>query len=132
MKKNLFALSFLAVALTWVGCNGGSSAVPKNATPSEAAVAIWKLVQDGSYMEAVKLSERCRNISEEEMEQLAALAEAVFASVGGVKDVEVLDETLSEDGQSATVILQLTYGNGDTEIQKEKMVMTEDGWRPAQ
>ena len=47
------------------------------------------------------------------------------------KDVEVLEETVSEDGQSAVVKLKLTYGNGKTDTQKEKLVMTENGWRPA-
>lgn len=131
MKKVLFVMAVLAVTLGIVSCKGGSAKMGKNATPTEAAVAMWKLVQDGNYVEALKLNEGAADATDEELEQMAKFAEALYASVGGVKEVEPVEETLSEDGQKATVKLKLTYGNGDTEMQKERLVMTEDGWRPA-
>ena len=90
---------------------------------------MWKLVQDGDYEAALKQSAEQKDATPEEIEQLAKFAEALYAAVGGVKEVEVLSEKISEDGQTATVELMLTYGNGKTEKQKEKMVMTEEGWR---
>lgn len=130
MKKILVVLSVLAISLGVSSCGGGGTAsLNKNASPSEVAVAMWKLVQDGDYEAALKQSAEQKDATPEEIEQLAKFAEALYAAVGGVKEVEVLSEKISEDGQTATVELMLTYGNGKTEKQKEKMVMTEEGWR---
>lgn len=131
MKKILYTLSILAIALGMASCSGGSGDISKNATPSEAAISMWKLVQDGDYAAAIRLSEEYQNATDDDIEQMASIIEALYSKVGGLKDVEVLEETVSEDGQSAVVKLKLTYGNGKTDTQKEKLVMTENGWRPA-
>jgi hypothetical protein len=49
---------------------------------------------------------------------------------GGISDVEVLEEIISEDGDMAKVKLLVTYGFGHTEEESVKLVLTDEGeWK---
>ena len=47
---------------------------------------------------------------------------------GGVTDIEVLSEEISEDGNSAVVKMKITYGNGESEEDETKLVLVDGKW----
>ncbi|KWW31329.1 MAG: Uncharacterized protein AUK63_602 [bacterium P3] len=129
--KNIFSILLTAIfAVSLVGCSGGSAKVGKNATPSEVTTSMWKLIQNGDYAKAVAMTAQGQSLSEEEQMQLAQFAEALYSSVGGVKAVEILEEKIADDGKSATVKMKLTYGDGSSKNNDQKLIMTENGWCP--
>ncbi len=47
----------------------------------------------------------------------------------GLKDVQVLEETISEDGKSATLKVKFIYGDGSEEESTQEMVKQNDQWK---
>lgn len=130
--KKMFTLFAALAALFMISCGGAS-------TPSDAAKEVYDLMMEGKYEEASKcfyFGEK----SEEEQAQgqamiLSLLKEKAVPMIekkGGLKDVVVLGETITEDGKSAKVEVKLVYGNGKEENNKVDMVLDANGdWRPA-
>jgi hypothetical protein len=48
---------------------------------------------------------------------------------GGVREFAILSETISEDGQTAVVETESTYGNGRKETGEFNLVREDDGWK---
>ena len=125
--KRLFALLFVAL---FAFASGGSS------TPGDVAVELYNLVDAGNYEKAADLIAYEGETSEAIAEQKAMItslfkekAGPQLESKGGVKSVEVLGETLSEDGKQADVELKIVYGNDTEETEKVSLVLTDDGWK---
>ena len=125
--KRLFALLF--VALFAFACGGSS-------TPGDVAVELYNLVDAGNYEKAADLIAYEGETSEAIAEQKAMItslfkekAGPQLEANGGVKSVEVLGETLSEDGKQADVELKIVYGNDTEETEKVSLVLTDDGWK---
>lgn len=62
----------------------------------------------------------------------AAMAEKAKAGLeekGGLKNVEIVSETIDEDGETAKVVLKLTYGNGNDDENTYKMVKQDGKWK---
>ena len=51
-----------------------------------------------------------------------------YEKKGGIKDIEILSETISEDGNTAVVKTKTTFGNGETEEGDQKMVKKDGKW----
>lgn len=74
--------------------------------------------------------------SEKEIEagkaMLAAMldkAKKKIEAKGGIKDIEVVSETIDEDGKTAKVVLKTTYGDGSTEEKTNRMVLEKGTWK---
>lgn len=119
-------------ALFLISCGGGAS------TPSDAAAKVYDLMIDGDFEAASK----CFYFGNENPEQ-EAQAQAMIASMltekaapqieakGGLKSVDVLGETIAEDGKSANVEVKMLYGDGTEQTSNVDMVLDADGdWRP--
>ena len=48
---------------------------------------------------------------------------------GGISAYKVVEETVSEDGQKATVKVEITYGNGETEVEEYNMELVDGVWK---
>ena len=46
----------------------------------------------------------------------------------GLKSIEIISEEISEDGNSATVKIKQTYGNGETQDGTQSMVKRDGKW----
>lgn len=130
MKKALSILALVA-AVFLVSCGG-------NPTPSEAAVKVYQMVKDGNYEGVAENifydSDNAQDIEEAKAMITSLLKEKagpMIESKGGVKDVEVVNETVAEDGQSATVELKITYGDGSEETEKANMKLDDGQWKLA-
>ncbi len=120
------------VACLMISCGGAS-------TPSDAVAEIYDLMIDGDYEAASKAFYFGEKSPEEEAQGQAMILSMLEQKVkptiekkGGLKDYEILGETIAEDGKKAKVEVKLIYGNGTEEKNKVDMVLDPKGnWRPA-
>ena len=126
MKKMIRLMAVAIVAMAMAAC--GSSNTPENATK-----AMLKSFQNGDYkalIEQVYFSKE--EVSQEDKDQLAALVQAKVApeikKKDGIKDFEVGEAEIAEDGQSAKVPYKIIYGNGSEEAKTQKLVLVDGKW----
>ncbi|MEZ5005375.1 MAG: DUF4878 domain-containing protein [Bacteroides graminisolvens] len=53
----------------------------------------------------------------------------ILLKKGGIKTIEILSETVSEDGNTAKVVLKQTYGNSDAEDSNFDLVKQDGTWK---
>lgn len=119
----LMAVAIVAMAM--VAC--GSSNTPENATK-----AMLKSFQNGDYKALIEQVHFSKEVSQEDKDQLAALVQAKVApeikKKDGIKNFEVGEAELAEDGQSAKVSYKIIYGNGSEEAKTQKLVLVDGKW----
>jgi predicted SnoaL-like aldol condensation-catalyzing enzyme len=129
VKSFLVITAFILLA---VSCGGGS-----NDSPAGIEKAMYSQLQKGNYEKAAELladnleSDKTPS-AEEKAEFVKAFAEKAKQSTearGGVKSFEIVKETISEDGESATVETRVIYGDGKEEIQTTKYVKKDGIWK---
>lgn len=130
MKK----ISTLIVAVA-AFCVALSSCSSKSSSPGEAAKLYAGYIADGQYDKFVGVIHLPDGTAADQKEQKEALKAMLnekvaesLAEKGGLKSVEVLSETISDDGQSAYVEMLYTYGNGDTEDNDMDLVLQDGRW----
>ena len=130
MKRKLSTIGLLllafAIVSVMVSCGGGKS------TPARATLAFTDNVEKGNIDAAISMLQGVKEATPEEIDKLrAGLSESSkeMKENGGIKDKEILKETLSEDGTTATVQMRVTYGDGSTDDSDTKLVKTDDGWK---
>ena len=129
IMKKLFTLFAVAVAMFMASCAGAP------ATPSDAAVEYYQYVANGDY-EAFADAIHFDTTDPEEIAEGKAMitsfykekAEPEIKSKGGIKSIEALNETISEDGNTANVELKIVYGDGSEKTEDAKMVKVEGKW----
>jgi predicted SnoaL-like aldol condensation-catalyzing enzyme len=131
MTKTKCFLVVVALTLLGVGCGGGSN------SPTEIEKAMYSQFQKGNYEKAVEvmvdnLESDEAPAAEERTEFIKSFTEKAKESIeaqGGIKDFEVVKETISEDGETATVEIKIIYGNGEEETQTSKYVKKDGVWK---
>jgi hypothetical protein len=115
MKKNgiLFALAFV-LTITAISCGSGSS----GSSPSDAVETLFKNIKAKDYDKAMSMFsfEEGEELSEADMQKIKALLMAEseeYEKKGGLKDIEIVNETVDSDGTSGEVDFKIIYGNGD-------------------
>ena len=138
MKKVSVILLFVAVAmcLSLTSCGGG---IAGGNTPSGIEMGMWKLVQKGNYNKAIdywfenSVDEGANGASKEQVKAMSAMfTEKMKQSMdekGGLKDIKIESEEISEDGMTAKVEVLLTYGDGTTEEQTSKYKKVDGKWK---
>ena len=125
MKKMIRLMAVAIVAMAMVAC--GSSNTPENATK-----AMLKSFQNGDYKALIEQVHFSKEVSQEDKDQLAALVQAKVApeikKKDGIKNFEVGEAELAEDGQSAKVSYKIIYGNGSEEAKTQKLVLVDGKW----
>lgn len=127
--KKFFSLLAVAVAMFMVSCAGAP------ATPSDAAVEYYQCVVNGDY-EAFANAVHFDTTDPEEIAEGKAMITSLYKEKaapqiekkGGVKSIEAVGETISEDGNTANVQLKVVYGDGSEKNEDVKMVKVEDKW----
>ncbi|MBN1766942.1 MAG: DUF4878 domain-containing protein [Prolixibacteraceae bacterium] len=122
MKKLFYLFSAITLVTLVI-----SACEPKANTPSAAAEKVAKAMQKGDYKTVVNQM----NFDEEEgvsskdvddqKEMFASLLEEKasesIAENGGIKSYEIIEETISEDGQTAEVKVKYTYHDNSVETE---------------
>ena len=129
IMKKLFSIFAVAVAMFMVSC----ASAP--ATPSDAAVECYQSVAKGDY-EAIANAIHYDTTDPEEIAEGKAMITSFYKekaapeieSKGGIKSVEALSETVSEDGNTANVQLKIVYGDGSEKTEDVKMVKVDEKW----
>ena len=128
MKKVIY-LSLVMIGLLFAACSSN--------TPGGMAKKYMEYVKDGEYEKFADGIAIKEGATKEEIESgktmIAALlkekAAKIFEKKGGIKEIEVVSETISDDGQSADVVLKSIYGDGSSEESNCKMLMQDGKWK---
>ncbi len=130
MKKVIYlSLSVLCMLLI-VACSSGS-------TPSAAAKKYVGYMQSGDYEKFVDGIAFPEEASAEELQQAKDMYVSMFKEKGdkelkekgGIKNVEIVSETIAEDGKTAVVEVKLIYGNGTEDTDEMDMVLDKGDWK---
>ncbi len=126
MKKFLVFFAAVFALSLFVGCGGSSS-------PGDKAVVIYEKLANGDVDFVYdNIAMQGKEPSEEEIAKLKGLlgmAKAETDSKDGIDSIEVISEEIEEDGNKATVRIQFTYGNGETD-EDDVIMLKEDGdWK---
>lgn len=131
MRKTI--LGFIAVVammlITW-SCGTAN-------TPTSVAEKALEYIQDKNYegyVDLIQIEEKeGQNIEEQKAQLTALISEKLgktFDKKQGIKSWEIVSEELSEDGNKATVKVNITFGDDSTEEQKLKTIKDTDGnWK---
>lgn len=128
MKKFMTHLLFMfIVAIGMISCTPS--------TPSGAMEKYLSSLKAGDYeafVDGVSFSETDPAKLEESREMLVSLIKEKgskdFEKKNGIQKFEILSETISEDGNSATVEYITYFGDGSDKKEKSKMVKVDGKW----
>lgn len=129
MKKFICLSAVFVMVIMMAACSGSGS------TPSAAFENYSSGIVKGDYdkfVEGIYLSkvepDKADAYRENLKEMLASKGKASFDKKGGLKEIVVLSEEVSEDGNSAVVKFKQVFGDGSEEENNQKMVKVDDKW----
>ncbi|MBR5898613.1 MAG: DUF4878 domain-containing protein [Muribaculaceae bacterium] len=129
MKKLFFALVCMFAAMVVTSCGG-------SATPADAAADCIELMKAQDF-EGIVESMYFGDITAEEQAQAKEMYVAMFnekgakqlEKLGGISSYALVSEEIAEDGQTAVVKYDITYGDGSVKNQKFNMVLVDGEWK---
>lgn len=119
-------LALVATTGLMVSCSGSGK------SPADVSKSFMLKLEKGDVDAAYNMLDGAEKATAEESQKLKEfLSEATkeISNKEGIKNIEVVSETISEDGKTAEVDILLTYGNGETDQSTTKLKNTEDGWK---
>lgn len=130
MKKVVYFLLATVVVLFIVNCGGTPN------TPAGIEKAMYSQLKKGNYEKAIEIlfdnledKAETKDLAKEQMiKGFAEKAKQSFDEKGGIKSFEIVKETISEDGEHATVESKMVYGKGEEETQKSNYVKKDGKW----
>lgn len=129
MKKFICLSSVFALMLLFAACSGS------NSTPSAAFESYSSGMVNGNYdklVEGIYISddnkEKADAIRDQYKEMLETKGKASLEQKGGLKEIVVISEEISEDGTTAVVNFKQVFGDGTEEEDDQKMVKVGDEW----
>jgi hypothetical protein len=96
-------------------------------TPTMAAKKVTGYLQSeeyGKYLDCIDSYEKMGT-----KEEIVEILKQSMEMKKGLKKVEVLSESVKEDGKSAVVELKYTYGDGTSEETSLSLIKVNDQWR---
>ena len=122
MKKVLFAIAICFITMAALSSCSSHDNSPEGV--AKAAVECLKAKDYKGYMDLT-------SATKEQKEAMTAMLQKVGPQTdekGGVKSYEIVDQEIDEEKGTATVNVKVTYGNGDTEENKMKMLKKDGDW----
>ena len=130
--KLLFSVALITAIFALISCGEGGLG---SSSPGDVVkTATWNMADENyDAAVAVYVNKNGEELSKEEQEKIKALLPQVKEEIdkkGGLKEVVILEETISEDGTTATVKGQTIYGNGEKEEGSDSKLINVNGeWR---
>lgn len=132
--KKIFIVALCALAFV-----GFESCKSKAKKAAEVAVEHAKMLKDGNYdlfveefyFHPVVPVEQVAAEKEVYKKAMKEQVHPVIAAKGGLQKSKVVSETVTPDGQNATVVVNHEYGNGQTEDMTYDLVQVDDTWKLA-
>jgi hypothetical protein len=124
-KVSMFVAVFAFMALI-TSCSGGGN------SPADVSKSFVEKIEKGDVGAAVKMLDGAEKATKEEIQKMEAfLSEGSkeVTSKGGIKSIDVLSETISEDGLEAEVDLKVTYGDGEEDESTTKLKNIDGNWK---
>lgn len=129
MKRFIYLSAVFAAMLLMVSCSGS------NSTPSAAFENYSSGMVSGDYdklTSGIYISdenkEKADAIRESYKEMLESKGKSSLDKKGGLKEIVVLSEEISEDGNTAVVKFKQVFGDGSETEDDQKMVKVGDEW----
>lgn len=122
MKKVLFAIAICFITMAALSSCSSHDNSPEGV--AKAAVECLKAKDYKGYMDLT-------SATKEQKEAMTAMLQKVGQQTdekGGVESYEIVDQEIDEEKGTATVNVKVTYGNGDTEENKMKMLKKDGDW----
>jgi len=121
------SLIVLAIAFNLNSCSSSSS------SPGETIKKSYDLIKSNQAEKAAAMyvSSKGEMLSKDDikkMAELAGMATDQWNKKGGLKNVEITEETIAEDGKSAKVTIIENYNNGDTEEETGELLKIDGKW----
>ncbi len=118
----LVALLVIGGLVALLFSSGGGS-------PAKTATNFFWALEQGNVEEAKgMMSSQLRAVlNDQKLTMVLAQNRAMAEQRGGLKDIEVVQETVNE--QSALVRLKLIYGDGYTDVQNTKLILEDNEWK---
>lgn len=125
MKKVLYFGLFVMALVLATACTPDS--------PGAAAKKYSEYLKSGDYDKFVDgISFKEQETADHKAALVSMLKEKAskeFDKKGGIKDIEIISEEISEDGATAKVVLKQTYGNGESDEGNYDMVKENGKWK---
>ncbi len=124
MKKFITLFSLICAFVCAVSCSSSS-------TPSSVAEQQMKAMKSGDFDKLADLFYFEPDEAEEGKQMISGLTSKLGPQIeekGGIKSYEIISEEISEDGESATVVVSITYGNGSVDEEDIDTVMHDGKW----
>ena len=128
--KKVFYFSLMVMAMFMMAACSSSS------SPGDAMKKYSNYLIKGDYekfVDGIALgdSETADKLKEQKDGLVSMLKEKVskeYEKKDGLKSIEIISEEISEDGNTATVKIKQTYGNGETQEGTQSMVKRDGKW----
>ncbi len=118
----------LTIAFSFNSCSTGSTS-----SPGDTVVKLYDLMKENKTEKAVTfyVSNKGEKFSEAEakkVEGLLGMAAEKWNKKDGLKNIEITEEVIAEDGNSAKVKFITNFKNGDTDDERVKLMKIEGKW----
>jgi len=127
MKKLtiIFGIAIIGLLLFTTSCGSSS--------PSDVVISYMNDYQNGDYDDVIDaLASNGEEISEEDtakLKSMLAVGHAEIEEKGGIKSMEVIEESINDDATEAKVNLKIIYENGDEDTETTKLVKQDGAWK---
>jgi len=132
MKTKIFIASVVVVFMAMVLTSCAGSASPGETFKKHAMCLVDKNYE--GYVDGVDI--KTEGMSEEKIKEarstligLLSLSSGEMDKKGGLKNVEVLEETINPGDTTAVVKAKYTYGDGSTKEEQVEMVKRGNEWK---
>ncbi len=131
--KFLFGIALLTAILALISC--GEGGLGGSSSPGDVVkTASWNMADENyDAMFAVYVNKNGEELSKEEQDKIKAFlpkAKEEIDKKGGLKEVIITEETISEDGTTAQVNSQVVFGDGEkSDGDLTELMMVDGEWK---
>jgi len=120
-------LLLIAVLFSFNSCSS------EPASPGDAIAKTYDLIKIKKFKKvaAMYVSRDGIKLSDEEskkLEGLAGMAYTEFEKNDGIKNVEIIEDNINEDGKTSKVKFKVHFNNGDTKNEKANLIEIDGDW----
>lgn len=116
------AFAVMAVAFCSMSCS-------KPTTPASLAGDCVEYLKAGDFASFVETLDATEEQKAQFLQLFEEKGKKSFEKKGGIVGYEIVSEELSEDGQSATVVVAIEYGNGNKENSTLHFAKVDEVWK---
>ena len=130
--KLLFSIALITAIFALISC--GEGGLGSNSPGDVVKTAMWNMADENyDAMFAVYVNKNGEELSKEEQDKIKAFlpkAKEEIDKKGGLKEVIITEETISEDGTTAQVNSQVVFGDGEkSDGDLTELMMVDGEWK---